>query len=118
MASGVRMKAGMSAGRDCAARRLIMVWPLLPQPKEEGTARSARRRRKSGCLVFILGEYKGSEVASQRPQEYSRGDGQNGSAALFQTPTGKGLGLVSSKLAPVRQRSKRPCRSESRPVYQ
>jgi hypothetical protein len=33
-----------------------------------------------------------------------------------QTPTGKGFGEVSSRLAPERQRSKRPWKSESRPV--
>lgn len=37
---------------------------------------------------------------------------------IRQTPTGNGFGDDSSRFAPVRQRSKRPCRSESNPVYQ
>ena len=34
------------------------------------------------------------------------------------TPTGKGLGLLSSTSAPLRQRSKRPCSRLISPVYQ
>ena len=34
------------------------------------------------------------------------------------TPTGNGFGDASSRFAPERQRSKRPCSSESNPVYQ
>lgn len=43
-------------------------------------------------------------------------------AALWETtvytPTGNGLGLDSSELTPVRQRSKRPCNRLINPVYQ
>ena len=52
-------------------------------------------------------------------KDISIGTGVSLLPGLNYTPTGKGLGLDSSGLAPpVRQRSKRPCRRLIRPVYQ
>src|SRR5271170_8420912 len=71
MASGVRRKAGTSAGRPSAARRLIILWPASPHPKDAGKASSGSRasaakrpirfirfRRWADAFLFMPGVYR------------------------------------------------------------
>src|SRR5579872_4183294 len=90
IASGVRRKAGTSAGRLWAARRLIIWWPSLPHPKEAGTAIRGRSRSPNIERKTSTGRMRG--VYRQRRRVQSRGSRNAQTEVTYSHPDGKRLG--------------------------